>query len=136
MNFTVVEGKASTMSCPCGCGAQLAVRDGELRMDSRGAYFRIAMLPHAPEGPTAWIAIVASAPVGAEDTRDWLVTVESDYLGAWLRDSEQSPITPAEFAGRKLTRDEVLAHPGAPEFYFAACDALFLQHSELADFLS
>ena len=130
----IKETTHTTIPCPCGCGLLSEQHDGIMHFDQGGGYFRAVLMRSQNGEPSIWLSIATR---GSEaDSRDWMATLHGNQYGARIEDPEASPVAySSTFSGRLLLREEVLATPGAPDFYFACFDALMSQHSRLLPFV-
>jgi hypothetical protein len=137
MNDARVEETGCTLvPCPCGCDNRWEQHDGVLHYQGGGAYFRALLMREADTDPTIWFALVTPPSPASPEDINWLITIHGNHEGARIEDPEASPVTVGpDFIGRKLRRDELMAVPGAPAFYFDCVDALMLQHSRFQAFV-
>ena len=132
----VEEIRCTQVPCACGCGKLWEQHDGTLHYEGGGAHFRALLMREGEADPSIWLALVTSPPPDHASDGNWLVTIHGNPEGARIEDPEASPVAiDAGFVGRRLRRDELMAVPGAPAFYFGCVDALMAQHSRFAVFV-
>jgi hypothetical protein len=120
---------------PCGCGARVSSISGSVENGSTPVFRALLMSQCAT--PHLWVMLVTGPWEGR--TKDCAVVIRSlrdeNGIHSSLESVESSPWRNDALDLHPLSRDEVLAVPGAREWVFETWDILTTGQHEIAEFL-
>jgi hypothetical protein len=127
------------LSCTC-CGAPFRTFAGQLDLDGSKPLFVIELREHDDER-TVWTAFVIGPWNQTDQTQgSWIsicTRIKGENVVSSITDPVDSPLRDSQFIPPipGITRADVFARPGAPEYFFRAID-IVNRDKEIFEFLT